>query len=164
MKELEEQLNKKLTPDDFFILHDVVDKAVRGAQVYNESSKESAIAIAELTTNQNNMTQEIQEIKNITKDTNTKLDALIISVTGMPETIFNKADERYISKKIAVAIISFTVLVGGTVIGLGIFSLKSMIKNEISETSVTKSEMKKNIEEIVVKTLEDNIVKVEYEN
>lgn len=51
-----EELNEK------WDIHKVVDAAVRGALHYEESSKQSAIAIATLTANQENIMEKLEEL------------------------------------------------------------------------------------------------------
>jgi hypothetical protein len=148
---MEQDLNKKWTD------RKLIEEIIKSMNLHSEPSQETKKRLELLENSHNKTMEKIDSIINT-------LGEMKVCIAEMPEKIFDKADERYISKKMAVVIISFAVLVSGSFIGLGIFSLKSMIKNEISETSVTKSEMQKSIQEVVVQTLEDKIEKANYAN
>lgn len=105
----EEELNKKWN------LHNVVDEAVRGALNYDNSSRESAVRIAELQTNQNNIMDKLEEFHIDNKEQH---ELIIRAIENLEKKFASKWVEKVFVWFLSILGVGFLTYLGALIIKL----------------------------------------------
>ena len=89
----------------------IIEETIKSMNFHTEPSQDTKKRLELLEESQIKQTDKMDKIIET-------LSEIKVSIAEMPEKIFDKADDKYIGKKVGLAIISVLTLIGGTIIYL----------------------------------------------